>query len=201
LLCAIEVIRREKKKNKKLQAELDKKEDTQELEQMITNLKVQIEEDKRVEEALKEQLEERDRIIGNLEAEIVTLRKDLQKKNMQNNSKVLDDIISSQKPHHDKSDLDTIRQKRDQAPKQQSKKHIQKSMQKQSKGIGRSTRKIIGTLLHREDSDFRINNRQIGLRKKKDSEEKLLSEDLQLPGIKLSFLVYVMHVIILDIKL
>jgi hypothetical protein len=82
LLCAIEVIRREKKKNKKLQAKLDKKEDTQELEQMITNLKVQIEEDKRIEETLKEQLEERDRIIGNLEAEIVTLRKDIQKKNM-----------------------------------------------------------------------------------------------------------------------
>jgi hypothetical protein len=82
LMCAIEVIRREKKKNKKLQAELDKKEDTQELEQMITNLKVQIEEDKIIEEALKEQLEEKDKIIGNLEAEIVTLRKDLQKKNM-----------------------------------------------------------------------------------------------------------------------
>jgi hypothetical protein len=57
----------------------------------------------------------------------------------------------------------------DQAPKQQSKKHIQKSMHKQSKGIGISTRKIIGTLLHREDSDFKINNRQIGLRKKKNS--------------------------------
>jgi hypothetical protein len=28
LMCSIEVIRREKKKNKKLQAELDKKEDT-----------------------------------------------------------------------------------------------------------------------------------------------------------------------------
>jgi hypothetical protein len=93
-LCAIEVIRRE-----------NKKEDTQELEQMITNLKVQIEEYKRIEEALKEKLEERDGIIGNLEAEIVTLRKDIQKKNMQNNSKVLDDIISSQKPHHDKSGL------------------------------------------------------------------------------------------------
>jgi hypothetical protein len=52
-LCAIEVIRREKKKNKKLQVELEKKEDTQELEQMIKNLKVQIEEDKRIEEALK----------------------------------------------------------------------------------------------------------------------------------------------------
>ena len=38
-MCAIEVIRRENKKNKKLQVELDKKE----LEQMITNLKVQIE--------------------------------------------------------------------------------------------------------------------------------------------------------------
>jgi hypothetical protein len=72
---------------------------------MIINLKVQIEEDKRVEETLKEQLEERDRIIGNLEEEIVTLRKDIQKKNMQNNSKVLDVIISSQKPHHDKSKL------------------------------------------------------------------------------------------------
>jgi hypothetical protein len=55
--------------------------------------------------------------------------------------------------------LDTIRQKRDQAPKKQSKKQIQKVMQKQSKGIKRYTRKIIETLLHPEDSDFRINNR------------------------------------------
>jgi hypothetical protein len=66
---------------------------------MITNLKVQIE------EALKEQIEGRDRIIGNLEAKIVTLRKDLENKNIQNNSKVLNDIISNQKPHHDKSEL------------------------------------------------------------------------------------------------
>jgi hypothetical protein len=51
---------------------------------------------------LKDQLEERDRIIGNLEAEIVTLRKDIQKKNMQNNAKVLDDIINNQRPNHDK---------------------------------------------------------------------------------------------------
>jgi hypothetical protein len=35
---------------------------------MIKNLKVQIEEDKRIEEALKEPLEERDKIIENLEA-------------------------------------------------------------------------------------------------------------------------------------
>jgi hypothetical protein len=56
-------------------------------------------------------------------------------------------------------DLDTIKHKRDQAPKQQRKKQIQKVMQKQSKGIKRYTRKITGTLLHQEDSDFRINNR------------------------------------------
>ena len=37
--------------------------------------------------------------------EIVTLRKDIQKKNMQNSSKVLDDIISSQKSYLDKSGL------------------------------------------------------------------------------------------------
>jgi hypothetical protein len=71
-------------------------------------------------------------------------------------------------------DLDTIRQKKDQAPKQQIKKQIQKDMHKQSKGIGRCTRNIRGTLLHREDSDFRINNIHIGLKKKKDSSEHLL---------------------------
>jgi hypothetical protein len=67
--------------------------------------------------------------------------------------------------------FDTIRQKMDQAPKQQNKKHIKKSMQNQSKEIGRSINKITGTLLHREDSDFRINDqhKHIGLRKKKDS--------------------------------
>jgi hypothetical protein len=62
---------------------------------MIIELKVQIEEDKRIKEALKEKLEEKDRIIGNLEAEVVTLIKYLQQKNMQNNSKVLDNIINS----------------------------------------------------------------------------------------------------------
>jgi hypothetical protein len=49
---------------------------------MIMKLKVQIEKDKRIEEELKEKLEERDKIIGNLEAEIVTLRNYLQKENM-----------------------------------------------------------------------------------------------------------------------
>jgi hypothetical protein len=136
---------------------------------MITKLKVQIEEDKRIEEALKEQLEEKDKIIGNLEEEVVTLRNDIQKKNMQNSSKVLDDIISSQKSHLDKWGLGYNKTEKGSIPKQQRKKQIQRDMQKQSKRIGRYTRKITGTLLHQEDSDFRIHNRQIGLKKKKDS--------------------------------
>jgi hypothetical protein len=57
------------------------------------------------------------------------------------------------------SDLDTIRQKRDQNPKKQNEKHTQKGMQKQSKRIGRPIGKIIGILLHQKDSNFKINNR------------------------------------------
>jgi hypothetical protein len=38
-------------------------------------------------------------IIGNLEEDIVTLRKDIKKKNMHNISKFLDDFISSQRSH------------------------------------------------------------------------------------------------------
>ena len=109
-MSVIDVIKREKKKNKSLQEELKKKEEIQnsnsgELEKIITKLKIQVEEDKIIEEELKERLKEKDRIIGGLEAEIVALRKDLQKKNMQNNSKNLDDIISSKRTNHDKYGL------------------------------------------------------------------------------------------------
>jgi hypothetical protein len=44
-------------------------------------------------------------IIGNLEEEIVTLRKHIQKKNMQRTSKVFNDIINSQKTYHGKSEI------------------------------------------------------------------------------------------------
>jgi hypothetical protein len=42
---------------------------------MITKLKIQVEEDKRIEETLTRTVRRKDRIIGNLEVEIVTLRK------------------------------------------------------------------------------------------------------------------------------
>jgi hypothetical protein len=91
---------------------------------MITNLKVQIEEDKRVEEALKDQLEERDKIIGNLEVEIVTLRNIFKRKicitgqNFWMTLSIVKNLIMTS------PDLDTIKQKRDQDPKKHSKKHI-----------------------------------------------------------------------------
>jgi hypothetical protein len=48
---------------------------------------------------LRNQLEDKEKMIESLEAEIVTLRKDLQKKDMQqNNTKILDEIISNQRP-------------------------------------------------------------------------------------------------------
>jgi hypothetical protein len=42
---------------------------------MITELKIQVEEDKIIEEALRNQLEEKDKMIKGLEEKIVTLRK------------------------------------------------------------------------------------------------------------------------------
>jgi hypothetical protein len=131
-------------------------------------LKVQIEEDKIIEEALKEQLEEKDKIIGNLEVEVVTLRNDIQNKNSRIAQKFWMTLSSVKNLILTSLDLDTIIHKRDQAPKKKSKKQIQRAMQKKSKMIERYTRKITGTLLHQEDLDFRINNRQIGLKKKKD---------------------------------
>jgi hypothetical protein len=165
LMCVIEVIRRENKKNKKLQAELDKKNDTRELKQIITKLKVQIEEDKIIEESLKEQLEENDKIIGNLEAEVVTLIKDIQKKNMHNRSKVLNDIINSKKSHLDNSGLGYDSTENG----SRSKTTEQETNPKSYAETIKEDRKITVTLLHQEDSDFRINNRQIGPKKKKDS--------------------------------
>jgi hypothetical protein len=61
-----------------------------------------------------------------LEAEIVTLRKDLQNKNMQKKSKVLDDIISSQKFHHDKSKLRYNQTEKGSTPKKKNEKYTQK---------------------------------------------------------------------------
>jgi cystathionine beta-lyase family protein involved in aluminum resistance len=70
----------------------------------------------------------------NLEAEIVTLRKDIQKKNMQNNSKVLDDIINSQKSHLDKTGLGYNQTEKGSSSKTTEQETYQKSYAKTIKG-------------------------------------------------------------------
>ena len=62
-----------------------------------------------IEEALKIQLEEKEKIQECLEAEVVSLRKELQEKDshqkFKNNTKTLEDIINSQKTFYDKYGL------------------------------------------------------------------------------------------------
>jgi hypothetical protein len=68
-----------------------------------------LEEDKVSEETLKGELEENKKITDNMESEIVSLRKELQKKynqlNFGNHTKILDETIFNQKPFYEKSRL------------------------------------------------------------------------------------------------
>jgi len=111
LINALEELRKEINKNKSLKAELKMKEGSQnsnseELEKMIMSLKIQIQEHKIIEEILRSQLEEKEKMIGSFEAEIVSLRKDLQKKYMEQKSTIiLDQIINSQRSSDDRSRL------------------------------------------------------------------------------------------------
>jgi hypothetical protein len=168
---------------------------------MIKNLKVQIEEDKKIEEALKEQLEEKDRNIGNLEADIVTLRNDIQQKNMQNSSKFLDDIINSQKFHLDKSELGYNQTKNGSS----SKTTVEETYPKRYAETIKGDRKIYKEY-YRDTPPlrrFRFQNQQQTYRPQE--EEGFIRAPpfirSSTPSIKLYLLVYFMHVIILDIKL
>jgi hypothetical protein len=72
----------------------------------IIHLKTQIEEAKRVEELLKNQINEKEESCDKLEAEIVDLRKKVEKSNkFLNSSKILDEILESQRSPYDKSGL------------------------------------------------------------------------------------------------
>ena len=67
----------------------------------------------------------------------------------------MDDIISSQKSHLDKSVLGYNQTENGSSFKTTEQETNQKSYAETIKG----DKNITGTLLHREDSDFRINNR------------------------------------------
>ena len=73
LISALEELGKERKKIKSLKSKLKKKEGTQnsnldEIKQIIMKLKIQVEEDKRIEETLKKQLEDKEKMIEILEA-------------------------------------------------------------------------------------------------------------------------------------
>ena len=71
------------------------------------DLKVKQEEVKRIKEALRTKIEEKERIQVELKNEIVSLKRKLQDKDIKQNFdkgiKILDQIISSQRPIYDKS--------------------------------------------------------------------------------------------------
>jgi hypothetical protein len=72
----------------------------------IVHLKTQIEEAKRIEELLKIQINEKEDSCCKLEAEIVDLRKKVEKSNkFLNSSRILDEILECQRPSCDKSGL------------------------------------------------------------------------------------------------
>ena len=72
----------------------------------IVHLKTQIEEAKRVEELLKNQINEKEESYHKLEAKVVYLRKKVEKSNkFLNSSRILDEILESQRSPCDKSGL------------------------------------------------------------------------------------------------
>jgi hypothetical protein len=72
----------------------------------VVHLKTQIEESKRIEELLKNQINEKEEPCCKLEAEIADLRKKVEKSNkFLNCSRILDEILECQRPSCDKSGL------------------------------------------------------------------------------------------------
>jgi hypothetical protein len=75
----------------------------------IVHIKTQIEEAKRIEELLKNQINEKEESCCKLEAEIVDLRKKVENSNkFLNSSLILDEILESQRSPYDKSGLGYI---------------------------------------------------------------------------------------------
>jgi hypothetical protein len=108
----------ERLKNEISQAKEEKKEDYEpsknladlkELRESYVNLKIQLEEDKRREEVVRNQLDKKEESCHELEAEVVNLRKKVEKSDTQikflNNSMTLDEIFNSQRSPNDRSGL------------------------------------------------------------------------------------------------
>jgi hypothetical protein len=121
LISALDELRKYKKKNKLLRGQLLEFEEAQQLrekevsktikesEKIIIDLKTQLQEAKRNEEVLNKQLNEKQQDCKKLETEIVQLKRELEKGNNQsifeNSSKILNDILNSQRSPNDKIGL------------------------------------------------------------------------------------------------
>jgi chromosome segregation ATPase len=83
--------------------------DLNELRENYFNLKIQLEEAKRREEVVRNQLDRKEEYCHELEAELVNLRKKVEKSDTQNkflnNSMILDEILDSQRSPYDKYGL------------------------------------------------------------------------------------------------
>jgi hypothetical protein len=83
--------------------------DLKELRERYVNLKIQIEEAKRREEVVRNQLEKKEESYHELEAEVVNLRKNVEKSDTQikflNSSLTLDEILDTQRSPYDKTGL------------------------------------------------------------------------------------------------
>jgi chromosome segregation ATPase len=121
LISALEELRKYKRKNKSLREQLLEYEEEQksrekevsktikESKQIINDLKTQLQEAKRIEEVISKQLNEKQQDCEKLEAEIVFLKRELEKGNNQsrfeNSSKILDDILNNQISSSNKTGL------------------------------------------------------------------------------------------------
>ena len=205
LISALEELHKERKKNKLLKKELSRiREDIQdstsskELKQSYLDLKVQWEEAKVIEESLRKQLEEKGEIQVELEKEIVVLRRKLQKENTKQSfnksTKILNQIIDSQRPIHDKTGLG-YNQRNDELGS--SSKTI-KDYKKSYMDIVKENLQEAGTSKLEENEHAK---KQVLATQSSNPKEQAPQEGYLYPGIKLYFLVYVMPTIIMVIKL
>ena len=106
-MAVVDEIKKCMKINKVLKEKLSKYQE--ETNQIIMGLKNQLQEAKKTEEDLVFLLKERIQALEKLEKEIIKLRKGVDEKYMkskfENNSRILDDILSSQIPSNDKTGL------------------------------------------------------------------------------------------------
>jgi hypothetical protein len=121
LISALEELRKYKKKNKLLRAQLQEFEEShqsreidasrtiKESEQIISDLKSQLLEAKIIEEVILKQLNDREQVCEKLEAEIELLKGELEKEKkgskFENSSNILDEILSSQRSPNNKTGL------------------------------------------------------------------------------------------------